>query len=242
MIKITIWNEYRGQNKDEIKKVHPLGIHKTLEGILEKNKEFAVRTVTLDDPSNGLTDEIIDDTDVLIWWGHAHHEKVDDIITKKVHNAVLKGMGFIPLHSSHLAKPFVSLMGTSCTLKWRDGDFERLWTILPNHPIAKGVPEFIELEEEEMYGERFDIPNPDELVFVGWFSGGEIFRSGCVWNRGLGKVFYFQPGHETNPSYHNKHIQKIIENAVYYVAPSVRRENIDCEHVVNSYEESRKAR
>ena len=231
MIKVTIWNEYKGQEKEEVQRVNPGGIHKTIEGFLKKEPDMVIRTAILDDEECGLTQEVIDDTDVLIWWGHAYHKEVPDHIVDRVVKAVQKGMGFIPLHSSHLAKPFTRLMGTTCTLKWRDGDREGLWTVLPFHPIAQGIPEKIVLPEEEMYGEPFDIPKPDEQIFLGWFSGGEVFRSGCLWNRGYGKIFYFQPGHETNPSYSNEHIQRIILNGVRYVCPQIRRERIDCPHI-----------
>lgn len=237
MIRVTVWNEYHGQEAAAIRDVHPEGIHKTIEAFLAKDPEILVRTATLDDAGCGLTDDVLDQTDVLIWWGHCCHGEVPDSVADRVADAVHKGMGFIPLHSSHMAKPFTRLMGTSCTLKWRDGDHERLWTLMPTHPIAQGVPENIELDEEEMYGERFDIPAPDELIFLGWFSGGELFRSGCVWNRGLGKVFYFQPGHETNRSYLNGHIQRIITNAVHFTAPVVRAKTLGCPHIAVSYEE-----
>lgn len=241
MIRVTIWNEYRGQDRDDIMKIHPFGIHKTIESFLVADPMLSIRTAVLDDPHQGLSDDMLSDTDVLIWWGHSCHADVDDINASKVTKSVLKGMGFIPLHSSHMSKPFMNLMGTSCTLKWRDNDFERLWTIMPNHPIARDLPENIELASEEMYGERFDIPTPDELVFLGWFAGGELFRSGCVWNRGYGKIFYFQPGHETNPSYHDINIQKIIRNAVHYVSPVNRLDEIDCHMIEKSYEEKRKS-
>ena len=90
---------------------------------------------------------------------------------------------------------------------------------MPNHPIAEGVDESFVLENEEMYGEPFDIAKPDDVVFIGWFKGGEVFRTGCTWTRGNGKVFYFQPGHETNPTFHNKNIQKVIQNAVRWACP-----------------------
>ncbi len=237
MVRVTVWNEYRGQEQEVIRRVHPGGIHGTLAELLREDPAITVRTATIDDPECGLTAEVLEQTDVLVWWGHCCHELVPDRVAERVADAVHKGMGFIALHSSHLAKPFTRLMGTSCTLKWRDGDHERLWTLLPAHPIAQGIPENIELPEEEMYGERFDIPAPDELLFLGWFSGGELFRSGCVWNRGLGKVFYFQPGHETNRSYYDANIRTILRNAVHYVAPSVRAARLDCPHIAVSYEE-----
>lgn len=228
MIKVTVWNEYTGQDHPEVVSANPGGIHAVLASFLGEETDFKVRTAILEEPQCGLTDEVLENTDVLLWWGHSAHHMVPDEIVEKVVKAVQKGMGLIALHSSHLAKPFVRLMGTTCTLKWRDGDYEKLWTAAPYHPIAEGVPECIDLESEEMYGERFDIPEPDELIFLGWFSGGELFRSGCVWNRGYGKVFYFQPGHETNRSYSNEHIQKIIINAVRFVAPTIKRNKISC--------------
>jgi trehalose utilization protein len=156
------------------------------------------------------------------------HDKVSDEVATRVQEAVLKGMGIIVLHSGHKAKVFMKLMGTTCNLKWRDDDRERLWTVLPSHPIAQGVPEQFEVGAQEMYGEPFDIPTPDELVFMGWFRGGEVFRSGCCYRRGLGKVFYFQPGHETNPTYHHPIIQKIITNAVHWAKPLVRVNELGC--------------
>jgi trehalose utilization protein len=231
MIKVTVWNEFIHENVNEhVRSIYPEGIHNEIAKFLSKNEDIQVRTATLREHNHGLDDEILDDTDVLIWWGHAAHHEVSDEIVAKVHECVLKGMGFIALHSAHYSKPFIKLMGTSCSLRWRDDDRERLWCVNPGHPIARGVPEYFEIPNEEMYGEFFDIPTPDELVFLGWFRGGEVFRSGCVFNRGYGKVFYFQPGHETHPIYKDENIQRIITNAVYYLNPVKRRERIsaDC--------------
>ena len=149
------------------------------------------------------------------------HAKVSDEVAEKVRLRVLDGMGLIVLHSGHLSKPFVKLMGTVCRSKWRENDeTERIWVIEPSHPIAIGLPEYIEIPQEETYGERFEIPTPDELVFVSWFSGGEVFRSGCCWKRGLGKVFYFRPGHEAYPIYYRKDIRQVLMNAVEWAKPS----------------------
>jgi trehalose utilization protein len=243
MINVTIFNEFiHERNMVEAKEVHPNGIHNTIKDFLIKDEEISVRTATLLDPECGLSDEVLNNTDVLLWWGHAGHGDIPDETVAKICERVYKGMGYIPLHSSHFAKPFIKLMGTSCTLKWRPVDFERLWTVMPSHPIVEGVPEYIELEEEEMYGEFFDIPAPDELILAGWFEGGEIFRSGCAWSRGYGKVFYFQPGHETNLAYHNKDIQRIIINAVKWAAPTKRLAEVSCTRVVPSIEEIRKSK
>ena len=171
------------------------------------------------------------------------HDKVPDKLVEKIHNRVLAGMGLIVLHSGHHSKIFKSLMGTTCNLRWRDGDRERIWNINPAHPIAQGIPPHFSLPVEEMYGEQFDIPTPDEIVFLGWFAGGEVFRSGCCWQRGLGKIFYFQPGHESNPTFHNEYVQRIIINAVRWAAPlNSVKEPIACYHKKISPEERYKER
>lgn len=233
MIRVTVWNEGRHEKTDEsIAKLYPEGIHGAIAGYLRKDDGMEVRTATLDEPENGLPDEILNNTDVLIWWGHQVHGEVKDEIAEKIYSNVLRGMGFIALHSSHIAKPFVRLMGTSCTLKYRHiGEKERIWVIEPAHPIAEGIGEYFELEQEEMYGERFDIPAPDTLVFAGWFQGGELFRSGCCYNRGYGKVFYFQPGHEEYPIYYNQNVLRIISNAVKWARPVKRIDSLICPKV-----------
>jgi trehalose utilization protein len=220
MVKVTVWNENVHEKTDPVvREVYPEGIHGAIANFL-KNNGIEAKTATLDQPEHGLTEDVLNETDVLVWWGHQAHDQVDDRIVEKVKDRVLKGMGLIVLHSGHFSKIFKSLMGTSCDLKWREaGENERLWVLNPSHPIAEGISEFIELEHEEMYGEHFDIPEPDELVFLSWFRGGEVFRSGCVFNRGLGKVFYFRPGHETFPTYHQPDIQRVIVNAANYVKP-----------------------
>ena len=229
MINVTVWNEFRHEKRDaEVAAIYPDGIHNCLADFLGKEDGLSVKTATLDEPEHGLTDEILNNTDVMLWWAHMCHHEVSDEIAAKVHDRVLRGMGFIALHSCHFAKPFVKLMGTSCTLKWRTDDSERLWVVLPGHPIAAGIGEYVELKDEEMYGEWFDIPTPDELVFISWFRGGEVFRSGCCWNRGAGKVFYFRPGHEFNPTYHVPQIQRIITNAVKWAAPQRILDKLDC--------------
>lgn len=232
-INVTVWNEFRHEkNNEKVKEVYPDGIHMALKSYLDKYDDFEVQTATLDEPEHGLTDEVLNNTDVLLWWGHAAHEEVKDEIVQKVHERVLKGMGLIVLHSGHHSKIFKKLMGTTCNLKWREMDErERLWVIEPGHPITEGVGEYIELEHEEMYGERFDIPEPDTLVFVGWFQGGEVFRSGCCYHRGNGKIFYFQPGHETYPIYYHEEILKVIRNAVRWARPVNMLEQLECPNI-----------
>lgn len=224
MIHVTVWNEFRHEKTNEtVQKMYPEGIHGQIAKFLEED-DFQVRTATLDEPEHGLTEQVLADTDVLVWWGHMAHEEVDEAIVARVQQRVWEGMGLIVLHSGHFSKIFKTLMGTSCDLKWRvDDQHVRIWNVNPSHPIVEGVGEWIELEQEEMYGEHFDIPAPDELIFVSWFPGGEVFRSGCTFRRGNGKIFYFQPGHETFPSYYNPKVQKVIQNAARWCAPTENR-------------------
>ncbi|WP_314067622.1 ThuA domain-containing protein [uncultured Vagococcus sp.] len=220
MINVTAWNEYRHElESEEVRAVYPNGIHGQLQSFLEE--EFTVQTATLDQPEHGLTEDVLGNTDVLVWWGHMAHQEVSDDIVNKVHQRVLEGMGLIVLHSAHMSKIFMKLMGTSCDLKWREADETcRMWSVNPSHPIVEGIGEYIELEREEMYGEHFDIPAPDELIFINWYEGGEVFRGGCTYRRGNGKIFYFQPGHETYPSYYHKDVQRVIKNAVRWANPT----------------------
>jgi trehalose utilization protein len=220
-LRVTVWNEYRHErNSEEVAKIYPEGIHTTLARALS-NEQCIVRTATLDEPEHGLSRDVLEQTDVLLWWGHMAHQEVRDDIVERVQQRVLEGMGLIVLHSGHFSKIFQRLMGTTCALKWRESnDHERLWVVAPGHPIVAGIGEYIELEHEEMYGEFFDIPQPETLVLVSWFSGGEIFRSGCCYTCGQGRIFYFRPGHETIPTYHHPQIQQVIRNAVCWAAPT----------------------
>ncbi|MGE8204646.1 ThuA domain-containing protein [Heyndrickxia sp. NPDC080065] len=221
MLKVTVWNENRHEKKNPVVAgIYPNGIHGAISAFLE-NAGLDVKTATLDDHEHGLTDDVLANTDVLVWWGHMAHDEVSDETVNKVVARVLDGMGLIVLHSGHFSKVFKKLMGTSCDLKWREADDrERLWVVDPSHPIVAGLNEYIELDKEEMYGEHFDIPAPDELILLSWFEGGEVFRSGCTYRRGNGKIFYFRPGHETYPTYHNEEIQRVITNAVKWAAPT----------------------
>ena len=225
---VVVWGENIHEKKNPlVTEIYPGGIHGYVASFLE-SEDVHVRVATLDMPECGLPQELLEETDVLVWWGHVGHRFVPDELVDRIQKRVLEGMGLVALHSSHLSKIFKRLMGTPCTLKWRGGARERIWTIKPNHPIAEGVPETFALEQEEMYGEPFTIPEPQEVLFIGWFNGGEVFRSGCTWVRGNGRVFYFQPGHETNPSLKNPHVQRIIQNGVKWCCPLNRKIEIVC--------------
>ena len=218
---VTVWNEYRHErDADAVAEVYPDGIHSTIADGLASHG-FETQTATLDEPEHGLTEAVLAETDVLTWWGHRAHDEVRDDVVDRVCGRVREGMGLLVLHSGHYSKPFRQLMGTSCALKWReDGERERLWTVEPGHPIADGLDESFVVPEAEMYGERFDVPAPDELVFLSWFEGGEVFRSGCCYTRGKGRIFYFRPGHETYPIYYQDEVRQVLANAVDWAAPT----------------------
>lgn len=223
-IRVTLWNEFRhDRTKDDVRALYPMGLHAIWKQILEEHlgDGMIVRTATLDEPDHGLGGDVLPNTDVMVWRGHMFHADVIDAIAAKVAQRVREGMGLIVLHSAHYAKPFKLLMGTNCHLKWREAaERERVWNVAPGHPITAGLSrDFIDIEHEEMYGEHFDVPDPDELIFVSWFKGGNIFRSGCVWRRGAGRVFYFRPGHESFPTFYHPDVRRVIANGVRYVAP-----------------------
>jgi len=227
-IRVTIWNEFvHEKTHADVGRIYPGGIHETLASALRPHSELRVRTATLREPMHGLSDEVLAQTDVLTWWGHAAHNEVDDVVAERVQQRVLEGMGLVVLHSGLLSKPFKRLMGTSCHLCWREaGERERVWVINPSHPIAKGIDKFIEIENSECYGEPFGIPAPDEQVFISWFEGGEVFRGGNCWTRGSGRIFYFSPGHESYPIYHHPLIQRVIYNAILWARPQGIRADV----------------
>jgi trehalose utilization protein len=221
-IRVTVWSEFIHEQTNEwVRKVYPEGIHGAIAAALNEESDIEVRTATLEQPEHGLTQEVLDHTDVLIWWGHCAHGKVEDRVVDRVQARVLEGMGLIVLHSGHYSKIFKRLMGTSCSLSWREaGEKERLWVCQPGHPIVQGLGKYFEIPQVEMYGEPFGIPEPDETILISWFEGGEVFRSGCTWRRGNGKIFYFRPGHETYPIFFQKEVKLVLKNAVRWARPT----------------------
>jgi trehalose utilization protein len=230
-ISVIVSNEFRHERENPlVRSIYPEGLHQAiveglreLPGLQPGALPLDIGTATLDEPEHGLSEARLADCDVLVWWGHKAHDQVSDEVVARVQKRVLEGMGLIVLHSGHFSKIFRRLMGTNCSLKWREADEkERLWVVEPSHPIAAGLGPYFELPYEEMYGERFDIPQPDSLVFISWFEGGEVFRSGCCWERGHGRIFYFRPGHEAYPTYFDANVRRVISNAVQWAAPRVQ--------------------
>jgi trehalose utilization protein len=222
-IRVTVWNEYRHEKKNpKVTEIYPKGMHEAIASHLRRSSDLTVRTATLDEPEHGLTKGALDATDVLTWWGHMNHGDVSDDVVLRVQQRVLAGMGLLVLHSGHFSKIFKKLMGTTCDLKWREEKNEReiLWVTRPGHPIVRHVDDHFILPAEEMYGEFFDIPEPQETIMISSFGGGEVFRSCCTWTRGTGRIAYFRPGHETFPTYHDRNVLQVIENAVRWAAPT----------------------
>jgi trehalose utilization protein len=232
-IRVTVWGEnVHEQLSDVVRSIYPAGMHQTIAAGLAESDDLDPRCATLQEPDHGLTDEVLEATDVLTWWGHKAHDKVDDAIVSRVMARVWEGMGLIALHSAHYSKLFKRLMGTSCSLSWREaGEKERLWVCNPGHPIAQGLGRFFEVSQSEMYGEPFAVPTPDEQVFISWFAGGEVFRSGCTWRRGAGKIFFFSPGHETYPIYYDENVKLVLKNAVRWARPERLRWFDSCPRV-----------
>jgi trehalose utilization protein len=222
MIEVVVWGENVHDREDpHVRAVYPETMHECIASALRAGGVGSVRTATLDQPDHGLTEALLAKTDVLTWWGHKAHDLVRDEVVERVVRRVNEGMGLVVLHSGHYSKPFKRLLGTTCSLTWREADeLERVWVVDPGHPIADGLPPHFEIEKSEMYGEPFRIPPPDEQVFLSWFEGGEVFRSGCTWKRGQGRIFYFSPGHEAYPIYRDKNVQRVLQNAVRWAAPA----------------------
>ena len=220
-LNVVIWNEFRHEKtKENVKEIYPDGLHAKIKDFLSEDADMDITLASLDEPYQGLPDELLEKTDVLVWWGHMAHGEVSDELVEKIRARVYAGMGFVALHSAHHSKPFKAIVGTNGNLSWGRNQKEVIWNLMPQHPIAAGIPDHFLIEEEELYCEPFYIPQPDALVFGAWYEDGSIFRAGACFLRGAGKVFYFQPGHETCRSFYNPYVQRIIANGIRWAAPS----------------------
>ena len=218
-IRVTIWNEFHHEKtNDEAKALYPNGIHATIRDFLASDETLDIRLAALCDEDQGLPEDVLNQTDVLVWWGHMKHGEVSDELVERIRQRVYNGMGFVALHSAHHSKPFKAILGTTGNLAWGREQKAIIWNLCPSHPIAAGIPSNFTIFDE-MYGEPFFIPKPDDLIFGTWYEDGNIFRGGCTYTRGLGKIFYFHPGHETCPSFHNPYVQQIIHQGIHWAAP-----------------------
>lgn len=237
MINVTIWNEFRHEKQNEkVKAIYPDGIHAYIKGFLSKEEDMNVAICALDDPAQGLTDELLDSTDVLLWWGHMYHAEVDDALVERVKQRVFNGMGFVPLHSAHHSKPFKAILGTTGNLTWGRNQTAIVWNLCPTHPIASEIPAQFTLFEE-LYAEPFFIPKPDDLIFGTWYEDGNLFRGGATFTRGLGKIFYFHPGHEGCESFKNEYVQRIIKNAIRWCAPVKLMDGFELDGCIHQLDE-----
>lgn len=220
-IQVTVWNENVHETEEyEIAELYPDGIHGAVADAIAADGHD-VRTATLQETEHGLTEEVLDNTDVLVWWSHCANDEVRDDVASRVVDRVHEGMGFVPLHSGKNSKPFTELMGTTCNIKYRHGgETERVWVADSGHPIADGLDECFEIPSTEMYGEPYDVPEPDRTVFISWFEGGEVFRSGICYRRGRGRIFAFRPGHEAYPIFFQDEVRTVVRNAVEWAAPT----------------------
>ena len=227
-VRCTVWGENVHEHEnDVVASLYPDGMHAAIALALNADPSITATTVTLQQPEHGCSEAKLEETDVLVWWGHAAHDAVADYIVDRILRRIWTGMGLVMLHSGHFSKLFMRLMGTPCALKWREaGERERVWVVSRNHPIARGLPDCFVLDMEEMYGEPFSVPEPLETIFISWFQGGEVFRSGLTYQRGAGKIFYFRPGHETYPTYHDANVHQVLRNAVHWAASRQRWDSI----------------
>ena len=218
--RVVVWSEGTAP-----KRVYPKDVNTTIaEGLQPLSPTWEIVTASLADPEQGLTEESLAKTDVLIWWGHQKHGQVKDALVARIVRRVKEdGMGFIALHSAHFAKPLKKLLGTNCGWKGGyvcDGSKVELIVKDKNHPIVRGVSDF-SLANTERYSEPFEVPEPEAVVLDGIYirpdGTKEHSRHGLVWTVGKGKVFYFQPGHETYPHYFDPNVQKVLCNAVEWM-------------------------
>jgi trehalose utilization protein len=98
-----------------------------------------------------------------------------------------------------------------------DGKPSHVRVLLPDHPIAAGLPKQFDIPRTEMYDAPFHVPKPDAILFEERGDAGEHFPSGCLWTLGKGHVFYFRPGHESYPVYKQAEPLRVVENAARWL-------------------------
>ncbi len=240
-IQVLVWDENPSHAPRDI---YPRSIRGAVaDGLCEFGRdEVVVRTAHQDEPEQGLSAAALAQTDVLVWWGHMRHSELNDAVIGRVAERVLhRGMGFVALHSAHYSKPFRTILDCTGHLKggWSEADQpEEVRVCAPQHPIAHGVHDFT-LASEEMYGGPFDVPPPAVVVLQSYFPAtNRFFPSGIAWSvgagidpnfesgpgrgigqgEGVGRVFYFRPGHESVPTYFHTDVRRVLLNAVRWTA------------------------
>lgn len=216
-MRVVVWSEgeVHGHEATGYPEGMPAAIADAVRGIPEAQVEIA----SIDDADQGVPDERLRQADVLLWWSHMRHEDLLSATVDRVVSAVEHGLGLVALHSAISSPVFRRLVGTTGGFGgWRHGDREVLWTVDPSHPICRGVEFPVVMPQQEMYSEPANLPTPDELVFISSFSGGEVFRSGITYRRGVGRIFYFSPGHEEYPVFLHPGVRGILANATSWAA------------------------
>ena len=181
---VLIWAEDKPlpEHREKFRELYKNGIEGQLAAFLSENPDMEIRTATMQDAEQGLSEAALDWADVLVYWSHKHWREVEDCHVDYMHKRVLEGMGLVVLHSAHASKIFSRLMGTRTqSLRWRENDErQRYWIVNPAHPVAEGLDgEYFDIPMDETYGEYFEIPQPDEQVFShldGAHAGYSIFR------------------------------------------------------------------
>ncbi|MCI8623421.1 MAG: trehalose utilization protein ThuA [Provencibacterium sp.] len=222
-IRVTVWNEfYDDPRHPAIQELYPGGVQEYLASVLREEPDMAVTARHFyEDDACGLSDEVLDSTDVLLVYGHILRDNVpEDRVKKLIERVVKEGMGVIFLHSALWMNLFQRLVGPGAYCGYRElGERERVWVVNRNHPIAAGLPSSFVIPHTEVYSEPAGFPDPDELVFISWYQGGEAARSGMVWRRGAGRIFYFSPGHAWYNAMQIPEYHTVIKNAVRWAVP-----------------------
>ena len=217
--RVVVWSEGTAP-----KNVYPQDINAAIAEGLKPLKGWDIVTASINDPDQGLPEDMLNSASVLIWWGHQKHGAVSDALVDRIVKRVRDGgMGFIATHSAHYSKPLKAILGTPCGWKYYIDDGARVDLVVkaPSHPIALGVKNFT-LPHTERYGDPFEVPTPETVVFDGIYTlpngAAENAQQGMVWTVGKGRVFYFQPGHESYPIYFQDEIRHIFRNGVQWCA------------------------
>lgn len=275
-VRVVVWDEQQPKQRG----AYPNFLGNQIASYLKKQPGLSVKSVRMNDPEQGLSSEVLDNCDVLIWWGHRRQQEITPETGQALVERIRAGqLSLIALHSAHWSTPFMEAMNArsrddalaklpeadrgratfelihpfkdkykppkrddsptpraeystaadgapriklylpnSCFPAVRaDGMPSHVTAVLPNHPIARGIPAKFTILHTEMYDEPFHVPAPDQVVFEEHWDAGEHFRTGMVWKLGRGKVFYFRPGHETYPVYFEPYPLKILDNAVRWL-------------------------
>ena len=269
-VRVVVWDEQQPAQKE----VYTNFLGNQIASYLRTLPDLSVTSVNLNDPDQGLSDAIITNCDVLVWWSHVKNKQVSTNKAAEIVGRIQQGkLSLITLHSALTSWPFIQAMnertredalrtvptGTPmefitpaaykdpkpgdpitpriemtnapdgsalarvylpiCEItEWHEAGLpSHVTTLLPEHPIARGIALHFDISKTETYVEPFHVPKPDAVIFQEKWDGYPEFRSGMLWSVGRGRVFYFRPGHETFPVYLEPIPLRIIGNAVEWL-------------------------